>query len=232
MKSANYAKLLADYPLSQKIFADAGEEPQLEGAPLPENPEPIVDPGLEEDEEQLFDPEEIKGEVRNKLANLAKDELGAATGEDYSLVVESLGDIDAAAKDLELEVDAEDSESIEQFVTSANELVADLAGACELPGKFEFEVLEKGPEEEPEESEEPVESAAEDVEPQVNLCYKFSEEDCAKLEELGYQFLGEEDGGAESEEPSFDEIMSNLVEAGHPEVARRMYEILHPVRKH
>lgn len=241
MKKPDYAKLLSAYPLSQKIFADAEDAPldMLE----PPEVEPTGDGEGADEEKPLYDPEQIKEDVRRNMASWTEEDL--KVGEDeYKLLVDSLGDPEAAAAELKLgdAMSPGDPEYVEWVIAQGNGLVAELASEAGLPGRFEFELDEEGElEEEPEaeESEEPpVEGAAEDEEPvdepaaeseapSIDLVYKFSKADLDQLLGEGYALMNEGD-----EEPSFDDIMSSLVEAGHEPIARRIYDILYPQRKH
>lgn len=255
MKKTDYAKLLAAYPLSQKIFSDA------EDAPLDELEPPEITPdgdGTEEDEDKpLYDPEQIKEDVRRNLALWTEEDLKVEEDE-YRLLIDSLGDPEDAAVELKIgdAMSPDDPEYVEWVIAQGNGLVKDLATEAELPGIFEFELDEEGEKEEeagdnPEnpdamkpsdddyavnfgeaksaaEAEPATEpEAAEPEIPSIDLVYKFSKADLDQLLSEGYALMKEGE-----EEPSFDDIMSSLVQAGLEPMARRIYNIIYPQRNH
>lgn len=223
--SPDYSKLLSEYPETEKlmkVFAAEGDEPEVDFVPeMPSESEPVTEPGEtpegpapegeSDDAEQLFNPEEMRNDLMAAFQQHTLEELtldnGAGAGE-YALMIDSLGEAEQAASFLELE--GADAASI---IETANNELAGMSEALELPGKFE--VLESEPDPEAEEPE-PV---------TYDIYFSFTDEDLDKLIELGFEF-------ASSAEASFDEIISSLSESGHADVARRIYDILNPVRKH
>lgn len=219
-KSPDYAKIFSEYPETMRVVAAEGEIPpgvpmepiiELPGnegdAPAPDVTDEGSEPAADDSDAapQLFDPEKLRSDLTAALATATLEELGEEG--QYAIMIDSLGEAEKAQEFLK-------AESADQILTVGNEALAPMAGSMELPGQFEIVKSEPDPD-------------AEEPEPETyDVFYSFSDEDLDKLIELGFEFA------SSAEEASFDEIISSLSDAGHEDVARRLYDILNPARKH
>lgn len=213
--------------------------------------EEILDTEIPEEQEaepsdSLFDVEKIKENLTLALQAVTPEDIFDEDSSEYVLMVDSLGNMKSAREFLGLEQNADQ----DAILKAAQDAVAGLAEEAGLPGKFEVIIQEQEAEqplseEIAEEKVEEVESAEADGEEDkesveeekdeiaentdlmttFDVVYIFSDSDLTALEEAGYSF------GQEAE-ASFEEIMSSLVEAGHRDTARRIYDILYPTKRH
>lgn len=218
-KSSDYAKIFAEYPETLRVVAedvgDAPMEPIIDlpdvggDAPAPEAPVADDSAPVEEEEDapQLFDAEKLRADLSAALATATLEELGHEGN--YTIMVDSIGEAEQAKEFLKAE-----SADAEELLRLGNDALSGVAAQLELPGQFELVKSEPDPE-------------AEEPEPETfDVFYAFSDEDLDKLIELGFEFA------SSAEEASFEEIISSLAESGHEDVARRIYDILNPARKH